>query len=374
MAQGSRAVVLQGPRLCVLLLALLAAGVHGAARAGSYDFGGLHADYKLTLNYGVAMRMKEPSNALINGPIDNFQLNLGGILNGTGFTQTGLPTTVNEDDADRNFRQFSLINNRVSGLLETQFTYDNYGVVLSGDGFYDQVYHHPNDNDSPDTINKGPPTSRFTDGARYYDGQRVRLLDAYAYGTWPIGDGMTLDVRAGQQLVAWGESLFFSGMAISQSAADATKAFTPGVEVKEILLPGNQVSASLAIGDRWTLMSYYKLAFKKTEIFPVGDYFSATDSVGPGASFSYGAVNPLFLSSCPGLLGNLSFLCHLGGLGGTLIGAVPDILIPKGDDRKPSNFGQYGFGLKAQITSGTSVGIHYLRYTDPNPSVDFTTG
>jgi hypothetical protein len=136
-------------------------------------------------------------------------------------------------------------------------------------------------------------------------------------------------------------------MAISQSAADATKAFTPGVEVKEILLPGNQLSASLAIGNRWTLMSYYKLNFKKTEIFPVGDYFSDTDSVGPGASFSYGAVNPLFLSSCPGLLGSLSGLCQLGGgLGGTLIGAVPYILIPEGNDRKPSDFGQYGVGLK----------------------------
>src|SRR5882757_7069701 len=374
MAQGSRAVRLHGPRRCILLLVVLAAGIQGAARAGSFDIDGIHADYKLTVNYGVAMRMKEPSNALINGPIDDFQLNLGGIFNGTGFTHTGLPTTVNQDDADRNFKQFSLINNRISGLLETQFSYDNYGVVLSGDGFYDQVYHHPNDNSSPDTVNKDLPASQFTAGARYYDGQRVRLLDAYAYGTWPITDNMTLDVRAGQQLVAWGESLFFSGMAISQSAADATKAFTPGVEVKEILLPGNQVSASLAIGDKWTLMSYYKLAFKKTEIFPVGDYFSSTDSVGPGASFSYGAVNPLFLSSCPGLLGNLSFLCQLGGgLGGTLIGAVPNILIPKGDDHKPSDFGQYGVGIKTQITPGTTLGIHYLRYTDPFFTVEATT-
>lgn len=374
MARGSRAVP-SGPRRCVLLLAVLAVGVHGAARAGSFEIGDIHADYKLTVNYGVAMRMKEPSSALTNGPIDDFQLNLGGIFNGTGFTHTGLPTTVNQDDGDRNFKQFSLINNRISGLLETQFSYENYGVVLSGDGFYDQVYHHPNDNNSPDTINKDGPTTEFAPGARYYDGQRVRLLDAYAYGTWPITDNMTLDVRAGQQLVAWGESLFFSGMAISQSAADATKAFTPGVEVKEILLPGNQISASLAIGDKWTLMSYYKLAFKKTEIFPVGDYFSSTDSVGPGASFSYGAVNPLFLSSCPGLLGNLSFLCQLGGgLGGTLIGAVPNILIPKGDDHKPSDFGQYGVGIKTQITPGTTLGFHYLRYTDPNPSVDFTTG
>jgi hypothetical protein len=344
------------------------------AHAGSFELGDVHADYKLTLNYGVAIRMKQPDNALVNGPVDPFQLNLAGISNGTGFIHTGLPTTVNQDDGDRNFKQFSLINNRISGLLETQFTWNNYGLLLSGDGFYDQVYHHPNDNSSPDTVNKAGPVTRFSDGARYYDGQRVRLLDAYAYATWPITDDVTLDLRAGQQLVAWGESLFFSGMAISQSAADATKAFTPGAEVKDILLPGNQVSASLALGPKLALMAYYKLAFKKTEIFPVGDYFSSTDSVGPGAQYSYGAINPLYLSSCPGLLGSLSFLCNLGGLGGTLLGAPPYILIPEGPDDKPSNFGQYGIGAKVQVTPDTNLGLYYIRYTDPNPSVDFTTG
>ncbi|HZR36455.1 MAG TPA: DUF1302 family protein [Nevskia sp.] len=372
MAQGSRAVPFLVRHRLILLAALLPGSpVH----AGSMDLGAVHADYKLTVNYGVAIRMQKPDNSLINGPIDDFQINLGGVANGTGFTHTGLPTTVNADDADRNFKQYSLINNRVSGLLETQFSHDNYGVVLSGDGFYDQVYHHPNDADSPGTINKDAPYSRWSEGARYYDGQRVRLLDAYAYATWPLGEGLSLDVRAGQQLVAWGESLFFSGMAISQSAADATKAFTPGVEVKEILLPGKQVSASLAIGNAWTLMGYYKLGFKRTEIFPVGDYFSSTDTVGPGGAFAYGAVNPLALKTCPGLFGPGTDPCTIGlGLGGPVLNAPDDILIPRGADRKPSDFGQYGVGLKVQVTPGTSVGFHYLRYTDPNPSVDFTSG
>ena len=356
-------------------MACLLFGSGGQVHAGSFDLGEVHADYKLTLNYGVAMRMKQPDNGLINGPIDDFQFDPGGLSNGTGVaSHTGLPTTVNQDDGDRNFRQFSLINNRVSGLLETQFTYKNYGLVLSGDGFYDQVYHHPNDNNSPDTINKYGPTARFSAGARYYDGQRVRLLDAYAYVTWPITDDATLDLRAGQQMVAWGESLFFSGMAISQSAADATKAFTPGVEVKDILLPGNQVSATLGLGPSLALMAYYKLAFKKTEIFPAGDYFSSTDSVGPGAQYSYGAVNPLYLGSCPGLLGSLSYLCNLGGLGGTLLGAPPYIVASLLPDRTPGDFGQYGIGAKYQVTPATSLGVYYIRYTDPNPSVDFVTG
>ena len=64
MARGGRAV----PFVLLGALALAA-----TAQAGSMDIGDIHADYKLTLNYGVAMRMKEPNNALINGTIDDFR-------------------------------------------------------------------------------------------------------------------------------------------------------------------------------------------------------------------------------------------------------------------------------------------------------------
>ena len=358
-----------GAGLAIALSGACCLSLPRTAAAGSFSAGELSGDYKLTLNYGLAIRMENQSQALINGPIDLFQLNPSQISSGNGFTHTGLPTTVNGDDGDRNFNKYSLISNRVSALLETEFTYENFGAIISGDGFYDLVYHQSNDNNSPDTINKLPPVNEFTDGARYYDGQRVRLLDAYVYGDWSFSNGSLLDVRIGKQLVAWGESLFFSGVSSAQSTADATKAFVPGSEVKQILLPTNQISASLAVTDLLTVKGYYKLDFKPNEIFPVGDYFSTTDSVGPGAAYSYGAINPLYLDGCPGLLGPYSNLCNLNGIGGKLFGAPPYILIPRHDDQKPSSFGQYGLALRYQLTSLTSVGLYWLRYNDPNPSV-----
>jgi hypothetical protein len=305
---------------------------------------------------------------LINGPIDPFQLNLSQAAEGSGFTHTGLPTTINQDDGDRNFTKWDPINNRLSGLAEVQLTYDHYGIVVSGDGFYDRVYHESNANDSPDTINKTGPVNQFSSAARHFDGQRARLDDAYIYGNWTIGDNVLLDVRAGNQLVAWGESLFFPGVSSAQSTADATKAFTPGVEIKEILLPTNQVSFSLAAGTGWNFMGYYKLAFKPNEIFPIGDFLSPTDSVGPGAQYSYGAVNPLYLNGCPGLLGSLSSLCDLGGAGAA-VGAPPNILIPYEGQVTTSRYGQYGAGIKNQVTPETNLSLYWLRYTDPNPSV-----
>ena len=145
-------VLKKGSRLAALFLG----GVlcQGTAHAGVIDLGDdATIDYKLTVSYAAAMRTKNPNNALINGPVDQFQSYLlptpvpGQPTQIFSFTHTGLPTTINYDDADRNFKAGSLINNRATAIGELQFHWANYGMELSGDGFYDQVYHHPNDND-----------------------------------------------------------------------------------------------------------------------------------------------------------------------------------------------------------------------------------
>jgi hypothetical protein len=348
-----------------LMVGLACAGLCAAdaSHAGTYalgDDGEFH--YQVTLNYGLAVRTGTPSNELINGPMDPFQI--GSLAQGTFVTHTQLPQTVNSDDGDRNFKQWSLIHNRISGLLETQTTWRNYGLIVSADAFYDQAYRRPNYNSSddtatllhPSTANVYGPANQFTDTTRYYDGRRFRMLDTYAYGDWSLTDAMRLDLRVGKQLVAWGESLFFSGVAAAQGPADATKAFVPGAEIKEILLPVNQIAGSLTLGYRWTLLAQYKLQFKPNEIFPEGDYFSPTDAVGPGARFSVGALDPL------SLINGLNVL-------GAKISAPPTVLIPRVADAVPSDYGQWGLGLKYQVASATTLEAYWLRYHDTNPSV-----
>ena len=384
----------KGARLAALFLG--GALCQGAAHAGELElWDDATLDYKLTVSYAAAIRTKNPNNALINGPVDEFQSYLFPVQQPNqpaqifSFTHTGLPTTANYDDADRNFKAGSLINNRATGLGELQFHWKNYGIVASGDGFFDQVYHHPNDNDSPSTVNTTLPNSHWTDGARYYDGQRVRLLDAYAYGDFSFFD-MNLNVRAGQQLVAYGQSLFLSGIALAQSRADATKSVIPGAEVKSILLPTNQISFRLGISNELSMVGYYKLAFRATEIFPEGDFFSPADAVGPGATFVYGSANPLYggPGECSGLLTNFhigntpapltpaieNLVCNLLFPVGQLLNAPKTINATRGPDIKPSDFGQYGGGLEYQLTSRTNVAFYYLRYDDTNPAVNLNVG
>ncbi|AJP56775.1 hypothetical protein UC34_06805 [Pandoraea vervacti] len=313
-----------GKRKCLAPIAVgVLLGASGIANAGQYFItDDTTIDYRVTATYGLGMRIAGQSDALINGPI--------GV--------NGLPAQINADDGNRNFRKWGLVNNRLSALFESNLKHRDFGFNFSADAFYDQVYRSSNSNNSPGTVNKTGPHDSFTDAASFFDGRRVRLLNAYAYGGWSLGDTRRLDVRLGNQVVAWGESLFFSGVAAAQGPADATKGNVPGAEVKDILLPVPQISAQLQLTDALSVQGYYQFKYKENEIFPVGDYFSTSDIVGPGAEFLY---------------------------------AAPGVTIPNGSDIRPRNAGQGGVGMHYLVTANTDLGFYWLNYHDKNPSVVF---
>ena len=358
-----------------LSAASLLAFVGSTASARTLEFGdGAEMEYKITTGYALAMRTRDPHGALINGPVDPLQPAVAPPGQLVGFTHPGLPITINTDDGNRNFTAGSLINNRASALGELKFRWNDYGAVFSGSMFYDAVYDERNDNDSPLTVNKLGPSNQFTQGAKYYDGRRSRMLEAYAYADYSLFDDSILSLRFGKQLVAYGESLFFPGVSGAMAPNDATKAFVPGAEIKDILLPVMQAAANLSIGLDLSLFGFYQLDWKPTEVFPVGDMFSVADIVGPGATFAYGSINPAALDGCPGLLGPLSPLCNLGGIGTPLLNAPRTINVQRESDIRPSDDGQFGGGARYQITSITSLGAYYLRYHSHNPTVQLNPG
>ncbi len=356
------------------------------AWAGSFEFWGVDGTYKATVGYSGAMRMEDPDPALIDGAVIPLEPVLLPPNQIAGFINSGLPRTINGDDGNRNFEKGDLINNRISLFTEIQLRKDNYGFVISGDAFRDEAYLDRNANRSPDTLNKTEGDSNeFTDATEYFSGQRARLLEAYVYGDWGLFDNrMFLNVRLGEHVVAWGESLFLSGLMLAMGRADATRAFVPGAEIKEQLLPHNQISATLAVSPTLSLMAYKKFEFDPTEIFPHGHFFSPADVVGPGATFAYGSINPAYLDGCPGLLDlsgqipgiplDLSGLCNLGGLGSILLNAPPNILTVREEDIEPDKDGQWGLGASYQVTPSTTLGLYHIRYHNSNPTVNLNLG
>jgi hypothetical protein len=377
---------------------LMAACLSAVPAAAQSRLFGFDVDYQLQGNLLFALRLDEQDQRLINAPPAE-SIPLPDYLK--------LPESHNFDDGNRNFERWAPVNSRATMLGEVQFERRNYGAVLRGDAFYDYIYRTSNDNDSPDSISKTQgPTNEFTPEAMRFSGRRARLLDAYVYGDWMFDNGMSLSLRAGQHVAAWGESLFFSGVALAQLPADATKANLAGADVKSILLPVNQISTRIGLTNQLTLLGQYKLDHKPVEVNPVGEYFSLVDLVGPGAEFIYGIKNPFFLENLgdPNLLSsdlpetlqlivdliapdlpteqatdllitafdNLEPFLPDGNLPIPPTGqtnAPRNVNVQRAEDINPSDHGQWGLGLMYQVTPATTLGFYRLRYhnTVPGP-------
>lgn len=297
------------------LLALALAGIGLPAVAGpSFQLGETTSiDTSLTVGYTSSMRLDNASAAYL--------------------------ADFNNDDATRNFKRHSLINNRLNVLGEIKFKHDNLGGMLRGSAFHDTVYQGANSNDSPGTVNKTGPANEFVDETRRLSGQNSRLLEAFVYGNWQVGS-MPLNVKLGRHAVVWGESLFWPNISQGQVPVDATKFNVPGTEAKESYLPVGQISGSLGLTDNLTVTGYYQYKWEKSRLNPVGDYFGS-DYFGPGAQFYRLAGGPI--TNLP----DRSFaVANYAG------------------EISARDSGQWGLGARYQLSDNTELGLFHYRYHD----------
>lgn len=240
---------------------------------------------------------------------------------------------------DYKFDKGDMVTNRVDLLTEFDYVYkSHYGFRLSGAAWSDQAY---DDNVRGNPAFTGPfagtayPGNKFTPFAKRYNTSSGELLDAFVFGRIDMGD-MPLDVKAGRHTVYWGESLFtpIHGVSYAQSPADFRKALaTPGIEVKELFLPLNQLSAHLQVNDTLSFAAQYMLEWKPFRLPDGGTYLSQGDIIGNG--------------------------------GTSFLGIPVDGDVNSGRDATPKNRGNWGVMMKAspEWLDGT-VGVYFRKFDD----------
>ncbi len=237
-------------------------------------------------------------------------------------------------DGDRNFAK-GIASNRVDWLTEFDVTKGNKGARISGAAWYDSVYHSGNDNDTTITHNVSAPADEFTDGTQDAVGQDSRLMDAFAFVKGYVG-GMPARLTVGRHTVIYGETLMSgaNGIANAQGPVDIVQAATvPGAQVKEFLLPTNQISATLQPNSKVSLGAYYQFQWEESPFFAPGSFLSPNDTMGEGTEA---------LVSTPG-----------GGL------------FLHGDDFKPDDTGQWGMQLRYHPESvDVELGFYAANYHD----------
>lgn len=216
----------------------------------------------------------------------------GGVRTGQrkdNVANSSIGVQANTNDGDMNFNRGSLITNRFDILSELGVTYKNdFGIRVSGAGWYDDVYNHSNDN--PGDLGGALVNSRsvrynqFTDKTRELHGGNAELLDAFAFAKLPVGD-KNINLKAGRFTQLYGESLFFgsNGVAAAQTSLDLIKALSvPNSRFQEILRPVGQVSASMQLSSDLSIGAYYQLEWRKSRLPGAGSYFSFADFVDGG--------------------------------------------------------------------------------------------
>lgn len=155
-------------------------------------------------------------------------------------------------------------------------------------------------------------------------------------------------MRLGRHVVNWGEATYMANIAAAQGPFDGTKVGIAGTEVKDQVLPEDQISAAIEINPRLTLLGQLQFGYHPTIVSAPGSFMSTSNLVGPGAS----------------CMGNyVGSTCAQGVAPG-----YPPLL--RVDDNQPSDFGQWGVGSRYRVTDETEVGLYFLKYKERNPSVE----
>ncbi|MDE1147327.1 MAG: DUF1302 domain-containing protein [Azospirillaceae bacterium] len=327
--------------------------VSAPARALDFSSGDLQGSFNTTLTFGGLIRVQERDKALV------------GKANG------GTAASINQDNGDLNYGT-GLVS--TGGRMTNELKLDYHEIGFFGRATF---YYDPINNDANST--SGARTGNFTlsSTARDQSAAYARLLDAYAYGNFDLGDSMSLSLRAGNQVLSWGESTFIPNGINAINPVDVSALHQPGTELKEVFLPVPMVSANLGLTDRLSVEAFYQFKWEKTLLDPAGTYFSSDDALSPGARYlSLPFGNPLAHDTA-----TQGAIQTNGSVVNPVLGQATPIApfgtnVPRLNDHNGRDDGQFGFGVHYSVPEldDTDFGLFFMKYNSRVPDLSVKVG
>ncbi len=309
-----------------------------------------------TVSLGTSWRMQSPDTGLFSGA-NGTRI---GVAGGTGGSNTD-SGNLNWDKGD----QFSTLLKVTSDLSLSR---GQMGAFARVKAWYDYALEDQ-------SVRAGNHASNWALNSKLSDSgydrlqkfSGVALLDAYVYNTFDVA-GKPLQLRLGNQVINWGESLFIQG--INQiNPIDLSALRKPGAEVKEAFLPITALSANLGLGDGKSLEAFYQFRWTQSNIDSCGAYFGVVETqLTPDAG---GACSRMLtsLSSIPtGFPGAGNPLSNFAAFGSGLY-------IPMGQGREGEDSGQFGVAFRMPIeTIDSELGVYAAQFSSRIPYVSGITG
>ncbi|MCW8092296.1 DUF1302 domain-containing protein [Alteromonas sp. ASW11-130] len=362
------------------------------AQAANWQFGDVSISLDSSFTLATSIRTEDRDYSLI-GNSNHPQFNWRGYNAATNVIYPSADVWANSNGAYSTNGDLGNLahdpgdpySTQVSGLHELDVNFGDYGFFASGFWFYD---FEQMDGERPWS---NPITGKQVDLCDDPDAKELlcrdaRLLDAFFYGDWWIGN-KPLTVRVGQQVISWGESTFIQHGINTTNPIDVTRARAPGAELKEVFIPVGMVFASLGLTDTVSVSGYYQYEWERSWLPVAGSYFATNDFAGEG-----GQANNVQL----GFTGNpdidLDFLLSsLNDLGAALNkGADPAqiseaylayptkvALRAYSDDahNDADDQGQYGLRLSwfAEALNESELSFYHINYHSQRPLISGVT-
>lgn len=300
--------------------------------------------------------------------------------------QKGYSTQLNKNDGNNNFDTgISSLVYKITPELALNFN-GQWGLFVRGTAFYDEYIMgrgHDGGELMPLTVpdastgydryasysdyaNNGLGDG-FTEDTKDYAGRRFRLLDAYV---WTDVDlfGRTLGLRAGRQMITWGESLFVQNGVNTANYIDLAVLRLPGAELKEALLPLGSLSFSYGLTDNLSMEGFYQFEWSNTEDAPAGSFYSIHDAF-PGEGGENVIVDGRLVAAANGVPaiadGFAQYTINTYGLSGPngYQYEQTQVTVDRLADEEPDDGGQFGLAFRyfADQLNGTEFGLYYSR-------------
>ena len=315
----------------VVAALVLAAFATPESPALEHEKGKFRLAWDNTLTYGLRSRVEGRDPDIV------------GLANG------GTAYSVNADDGNLNY-DTGIVAHSLLWTSELEIAWGRFGGFFRARGFYD-------DENENGARGKEPLSNSALDRV----GTTLDLLDAYAWARFPVGGGGG-EVRAGRQVINWGESTFIQGGLNAFNAVDLAALRVPGSELRDYLLPQGFVWGSVDLTPSVSLEAFWQYEWEKTEVDPSGTYFSTSDPVGAGGGrvvLGFGSIpDDLPFGPLPPPIGP--------------VGAV----VPRRPDVEADDTGQFGLAVRWLVpgTGGTETGFYFARYHSRVPVFNTHTG
>jgi type 1 glutamine amidotransferase len=342
----------------------------GLDSAEAADFqpgiGDLDITWVTSVTGAVGFRTKNPSCALTGDPYSG-----GGDVACGADADTAL--WANGDDGDLNYRKGTFYTANLDVISELLLTAPSEGwkLLARGQGLYDFAAGETD-------------RTALSEGAREEAVRNIKLLDLFLEKDFQLGM-QTAHVRVGNQVINWGESYFASGGINETNAEDIQKLYTPGTQIKQVLLPAPMVELESSLpGGQLSLEGYAQWHWNQNLYPPDGTYWSYNDVYSPDArgplTATFSTTNFNFSGDDAGTIAGL--LSHNPDvinqiqqnlLNGVYAGAPYYSLgIPYTEQDTGYNTPEFGVRLNWQPSfTEASFSYYYENYTDKNPVLTY---